>query len=158
MLLANTVPPPPPPALAYLQRPWLWVSTSLKLYDLYSICCIPSICRNLSPLNLYTNQCPQILLPLVAIHTGAYLKSPSNLTLERVSCSNEFHSHLPFDRLWSDSGYSKWSLFEIAIFDNSIFGGVYCVQRFYLSNMLHILHLRYFVSLCGLTVNLGLLY
>jgi hypothetical protein len=32
--------------------------------------------------------------------------------------------------------------------------GIYCVQRFYLSNMLHIFHLRSFVSLCGLTVNL----
>ena len=29
--------------------------------------------------------------------------------------------------------------------------GIYCVQRFYLSNILHILHLRSFVSLCGLT-------
>ena len=36
--------------------------------------------------------------------------------------------------------------------------GTYCVQRFYLSNMLHILNLRSFVSLGGLTVNLGLFY
>jgi hypothetical protein len=36
--------------------------------------------------------------------------------------------------------------------------GIYCVQRFYPSNMLQIPHLKSFVTLFGLTFDLGFFY